>query len=99
MKTKWRDASKELPPESVVVLISTEGETQAQDVWLGQHVGGRWRYPYSEYFVDLNVTHWMNLPKAPTDEVKRRNKTVTDLITEFADEITRETKTKKTKKK
>lgn len=63
---KWRDASKEIPPTDVVVIISTEGETQAQDVWLGQLVNGRWRYPYSDYFRDLNVTHWMPTPpKAP----------------------------------
>jgi hypothetical protein len=47
----------------------------------------------------VNVFLDKDLKKALVDEAKRRNKTVTDLITEFADEITRETKTKKTKKK
>lgn len=47
----------------------------------------------------VNVFLDKDLKKALADEAKRRNKTVTDLITEFADEITRETKTKKIKKK
>ena len=45
----------------------------------------------------VNVFLDKDLKKALADEAKRRNKTVTDLITEFADQITRETKTKKQK--
>jgi macrodomain Ter protein organizer (MatP/YcbG family) len=47
----------------------------------------------------VNVFLDNDLKKALAAEAKRRGKTVTDLITEFADEITRKTKTKKTKNK
>lgn len=73
---KWNSCKNELPEEGINVIVAWRNTVDESDTFVGvaMRVDGVWYwYPLSSHFLsaidkDVEITHWMPLPKAP--EVK-----------------------------
>ena len=75
---KWISVEDRLPEDNLNVLVYAIGNNKNSVIAMtgythkmyGYNIDG-WRSPWQYFFYEYKITHWMPLPEAPKEDVKK----------------------------
>ena len=75
---KWISVEDRLPEDNLNVLVYAIGDNENSVIAMtgythkmyGYNIEG-WRSPWQYFFYEYKITHWMPLPEAPKEDVKK----------------------------